>query len=423
MMRRVLAFVAVVVAAMIGLSSPSSSSLASVIDAASRQPIANAIVTARDTETRTDARGMFRLPGSGVGKIRVRAHGYRRAEVAVSTLVRPPAEIPLTALRPKALYLSVFGVGSRTLREAALDLIETTELNAVVIDVKGDRGLIPYRSAVPLATRAGAQRVITIPDLPGLLAALRQRGIYTIARIVVFKDDPLASARPDLAVHRRDGSRYRDREGLSWTDPYSPEVRAYNIDVAREAAQAGFDEIQFDYARLPDATGLAYRVPDTQQHRVAAIDGFLQEARTALAPYNVFLAIDIFGYVCWNPDDTRIGQQLEHIAELVDYISPMLYPSSFQFGIPGYRNPVQHPYEIVRLSLERALERTRLPPVRFRPWLQAFPDYAFGGRLFTAGEVRRQITAAEDIGTNGWMLWNPHNRYSRVDVKPEPGAI
>jgi hypothetical protein len=105
----------------------------------------------------------------------------------------------------------------------------------------------------------------------------------------------------------------------------------------------------------------------------------------------------------------------------VDYISPMLYPSSFQFGIPGYRNPVEHPYEIVHRSLERALERTGVPPLRFRPWLQAFPDYAFGAGAFTAGQVKAQIRAAEDIGTNGWMLWNPHNRYSRADVKTDDG--
>jgi hypothetical protein len=308
------------------------------------------------------------------------------------------------------------------LREAALELVDTTELNALVIDVKGDRGLIGYRSAIALAQQTGAQRVITMPDLPGLLATLRQQGVYTIARIVVFKDDPLATARPDLAVRRRDGSIYRDREGLAWTDPHQAEVRAYNIGVAREVANAGFDEIQFDYARLPDATGLVYREPDTMQNRVAAIEGFLREARTALVPYNVFLAIDIFGYVCWNPDDTRIGQQLERIAGVVDYISPMLYPSSFQYGIPGYRNPVQHPYEIVHRSLERALERTRLPAMRFRPWLQAFPDYAFGAGAFTAGQVKAQVRAAEDIGTNGWMLWNPHNRYLRGDVRTDDEA-
>jgi hypothetical protein len=419
MMQRALVIGVVIAAAIIGVSPPSSPLLGVVIDAQTREPVVNAIVTAGSAETRTDARGMLRVADVGAPTVRVRASGYGRAEASVDTLRRPPGEIRLLRVRPKALYLSVFGIGNRTLREAALELVDTTELNALVIDVKGDRGLIGYRSDLLLATQAGAQRVITMPDLGGLLSTLRQRGIYTIARIVAFKDDPLATARTDLAVRRRDGSIYRDREGLAWTDPHQAEVRAYNIGVAREAASAGFDEIQFDYARLPDAIGLVYREPDTMQNRVAAIDGFLREARTALVPYNVFLAIDIFGYVCWNPDDTRIGQRLERIAEVVDYISPMLYPSSFQYGIPGYRNPVQRPYEIVHRSLERALERTGASPLRFRPWLQAFPDYAFGAGAFTAGQVRAQISAAEDIGTNGWMLWNPHNRYSRADVKAD----
>jgi hypothetical protein len=152
---------------------------------------------------------------------------------------------------------------------------------------------------------------------------------------------------------------------------------------------------------------------------VAAVAGFLTEARAALRPFNVFLAADIFGYVCWNQDDTGIGQRLENLMPLVDYLSPMLYPSSFQFGIPGYRNPVAHPYEVVRRSLEEALRRTGVPALRFRPWLQAFPDYAFKGGSFTRGEVRTQIKAAEDIGTDGWLLWNPHNRYSPADLEPE----
>jgi hypothetical protein len=420
MMRRILVIGAATAATMMWIGPrPSTPLFAVVLDVLTREPVANAIVSIDGAETRTDGHGMFRVADRGASTVRVRAYGYQRAQVAVDALTRPPAEIHLTRVRPKALYLSVFGIGNRTLREAALDLLDSTELNALVIDVKGDRGLIGYRSAIPLAEQAKAQRVITMPDLPGLLSMLSQRGIYTIARIVVFKDDPLATARSDLAVRRRDGSTYRDREGLAWTDPYNAEVRAYNIAVAREAASAGFDEIQFDYARLPDATGLVYREPDTLQSRVNAIDAFLREARTALVPYNVFLAIDIFGYVCWNTDDTGIGQQLEHMAGLVDYISPMLYPSSFQFGIPGYRNPVQHPYEIVQRSLERALERTGIAPVRFRPWLQAFPDYAFGGRSFRSGEVKAQIAAADSIGTNGWMLWNPHNRYSPADVSPQ----
>jgi hypothetical protein len=390
-----------------------------VIDLATRAPIADAIVTAGDQEFRTDANGRFSVDAGQCDVIRFRAYGYSRRDVPIETLRARETDVALAAFHPKALYLSVYGVGSKALRTAALTLIDTTELNALVIDVKGDRGIIPYRSAVPLTAEAGAQRVITISDLPALMATLHAKGIYTIARVVLFKDDRLVAARPTLGLRRRDGSLFRDREGLAWANPYSPEVWRYNIDVAIEAARAGFDEIQFDYARLPDSTGVVYDLPWTQPNRQAAVGGFLEEARKRLRPLNVFLAVDAFGYVCWNPGDTRIGQNLEHLSGIVDYVSPMLYPSSFQFGIPGYRKPVEHPYEIVRLSLDRARERTARTPLHFRPWLQAFRDYAFGGRPFTAGEIRSQIKAAEDFGANGWMLWNPRNQYSAADLKPQ----
>ncbi len=246
--------------------------------------------------------------------------------------------------------------------------------------------------------RVGAQKLITIKDLPGLLAFLRAKGIYTIARIVTFKDNPLALARPDLAVKTRNGSIWRDREHLAWADPFKTEVWDYNIGVAVEAAKAGFDEIQFDYVRFPDAQGVVLFLPSTEKTRINAISAFLQEARKRLTPYNVFLAADIFGYVCWNLNDTGVGQRLEELMPLLDYISPMLYLSCFQFGIPGYRNPVEHPYEIVYNSLQRAQERTRLPSIRFRPWLQAFKDYAYDRRPFTGKEIRTQIQAAEADG-------------------------
>jgi hypothetical protein len=170
---------------------------------------------------------------------------------------------------------------------------------------------------------------------------------------------------------------WHDREELAWVDPFKKEVWDYNIDIAVEAAQHGFDEIQFDYVRFPDAIGLQFSMPNTEENRLKAISGFLTEARRRLVPYNVFLAADIFGYVCWNLSDTSIGQGIEDLAPLVDSLSPMLYPSGFRYGIPGYRIPVSHPHEIVYLSLKRAKERTRLPSIRFRPWLQAFKEIHF----------------------------------------------
>ena len=344
--------------------------------------------------------------------MRVRAIGYLREAVTTSRLDRSTSQIALTRFRPKALYLSFYGIGNKRLREQALNLIEGTELNALVIDVKGDNGKIPYESSVPVASEVGAQSPRMITDIAGLMTTLRSKHIYTIARIVVFKDLLLALARPNLAVKTRAGNIWRNGEHLAWTDPFQRAVWDYNIDIAVEAARNGFDEIQFDYVRFPDAPGLVYIQPSTQASRIAAISGFLKEARRRLAPYNVFLSADIFGYVCWNLNDTMIGQRIEDLAPLLDYTSPMLYPSSFQFGIPGYRFSVAHPHEIVSQSLERARQRTRLSPNRFRPWLQAFKDYGFDRRAFTGKEIRAQISAADAFGSNGWMLWNPHNVYS-----------
>lgn len=409
MTRNAFRLIACLVALLGAVTAASARDLAGrVIDARTGAGIGDAIVTIDGHPTKTDASGGFHIAGTA-DVLRVRAPGYRREDVPVTAL-NGSGDIRLQPFAPKALYLSFYGVGSATLRNAALKLIDQTELNAVVIDIKGDRGLLAYRSAVPLASEIGAERTITIPDLPGLLHTLHDRGIYTIARIVVFKDDPLATARPDLAVKLQDGSVYRDREGLRWIDPTQKAAWSYEIAIAVEAAQAGFDEIQFDYLRFPDSARIR-PMAGSREARTAAINGFIDAARQSLAPYNVFLAVDVFGYICWNLDDTHIGQQLEDILPRVDYVSPMLYPSGFQFGIPGYSNPVTHIYEIVRRSLDRVQARTHASPTRVRPWLQAFKDYAFDRRQFGAAEIQQQIRATRDFGSNGWMLWNARNVY------------
>ncbi|MGD0281272.1 MAG: putative glycoside hydrolase [Dissulfurispiraceae bacterium] len=391
-----------------------------VVDAFTEKPISGATVTMNDAIVQTDENGGFTLMSTG-SNIAVRAYGYLRAEQPViPTLFTAPVEIMLRPFAPKALYLTFYGIGDRMLREAAVKLIEQTELNALVIDVKGDRGVITYKSAIPLASEIGAQRLVIVKDIKGLLASLKAKGIYTIARIVVFKDDVLGSARPEVAIRTQDGKIWRDRENLIWVDPSKREVWDYNIDIAVEAARNGFDEIQFDYVRFPDTKGLKFAVPNDEENRVKYISGFLMEARQRLAPYNVFIAADIFGYVSWNLNDTQIGQRLDRIVPCVDYISLMLYPSGFQFGIPGYRNPVAHPYEIVYLSLKKSRERTQIPSVRFRPWLQAFRDYSFDRRQFNGPEIRRQINAAEEFGSDGWMLWNPRNVYTTDGLKKQP---
>lgn len=386
-----------------------------MLDAVSGKPIGGALITAGNTVVRTGADGVFQIfvPEDMVG---VRADGYLRINIPANTCASGETVVRLTPFQPKALYLSFYAIGTPTLREKAMQLIRETELNALVFDIKSDRGMVAYHSAVPLAREIGAQSIITVPNLKARVAELHRHNLYLIARIVTFKDDELASARPDLAVKRQDGKIWRDSENMAWTDPFEKAVRDYNIDIALEAAQAGFDEIQFDYVRFPDNKGLVFSQPDTEDARVHAISNFLSETRKKLTPYNVFLSADIFGYVCWNQNDTGIGQKLESIAQKVDYLSPMLYPSTFQFGIPGDRNPVANPPDIIRLTLDRAQERTGLDPVHFRPWLQAFRDYAFDRRVFGPKQIRGQIRAAEAFGTDGWMLWNPRNVYTTAGL-------
>lgn len=384
----------------------------SVIDGRTHSPIHGASVTLGEQVVRTDQEGRFTLDGTG-DLLRLRAPGYRRQDFPLTSLEETDPKLPLTPLKVHALYLSVYGIGSAKLREAAIESLQANRMNALVIDVKGDRGLIPFKVDLPLAAQAGAQKVITVKDMPGLFSKLREQGLYLIARIVVFKDDPLAEAKPEWAVRTQKGGVFRDREKLRWVDPFRREVWDYNLAIARAAAEMGFDEIQFDYVRFPDNRGVVFSQPATEESRTRAITGFLDAARKALVPYNVVVAADIFGYVLWNTNDTDIGQKIEPILEVVDVVSPMLYPSGFQYGIPKYRNPIQNPYEVIHLSLKHAKERTKAAPMRFRPWLQAFRDYAFGGKPFNEAEMKIQVKAAEDFGSWGWLFWNPRNVYPR----------
>ena len=183
--------------------------------------------------------------------------------------------------------------------------------------------------------------------------------------------------------------------------------------LPKSPLQTGFDEIQFDYVRFPDSKGVAFSQPSTEESRTKAITGFLEAAGKVLAPYNVMVSADIFGYVPWNEDDTHIGQKIAPILNVVDVVCLMLYPSGFHLGIPEYRNPVEHPYEIVHLTLKNAEKRTQVSSLRFRPWLQAFRDYAFSRKVFGKVEMQVQIRAAENFGTSGWMFWNAKNIYPK----------
>jgi hypothetical protein len=392
-----------------------------IVRTGDREPVAGAAVVAEGRELLTGPDGVFTFERLSPGApLLVKMPGYAKVTVEPTA---DPIEVVLKPRAVKAAYLTYYGVNDRGIRGRVLDLIDRTELNAVVIDVKGDRGWILYPTAVPLALAAGAQGPATMRQFPRLMADLKTRGVYTIARIVTFKDNVLASHRPDLAViDTHSGRPWIDNEKLAWVDPFREEVWSYNIEIAMEAVRQGFDEVQFDYVRFPTDGRLSsarYARPNTKETRLPTIAAFLGRARREIGATGAFVAADLFGYTAFNDTDTDIGQRVEELAPHLDFLCPMVYPSGYHRGIPGYRNPVEHPYRVVFESVRLTRKRSASAATRVRPWIQDFRDYAFDRRPFGAGEVQAQMRAADEAGSAGWMLWNPRNEYTGAALRPK----
>lgn len=388
------------------------------------RPVVGASVSDGNATVSTDETGAFKLSGVPENaRLGVSANGYERRQMDLGQ--QTSVEITLKPFAAKGLYLTYYGVGSDELTNHVLQLADTTEINAVVIDVKGDRGWIAYRSSVPMVQEIGAQQQVMISDPKSFLADLKKRGIYTIARIVVFKDNPLATSRPDLAViNANTGRPWVDNEGLRWADPTRQEVWDYNIALATEAIELGFDEVQWDYVRFPtDASpgnslsSITFSKPNTMENRMAAINGFLERAKRAIKARGGNVSADIFGYVVWREDDMGIGQKLEELVKHLDYVSPMVYPNLFWDGIPmeggaKYTNQKSglYPYEIVYESMRIAAKR--IGAEKLRPWLQYYDDYLTGKR-YAAAEVEAQKRATYENGIAGWLFWDPTNKFNK----------
>jgi len=335
----------------------------------------------------------------------VLAPGYRATEVPLAQALN--ADLPLEPFQVRGIYIP-FGLLYLPDRVRALiDLVERTELNAIVVDMKGDRGYLGYPSQIALAKEIGAVTKVAL-DVKELLRTCREKGIYTIARIVVFKDNPLAHGRTDLAVKHGDGTIWLDLERLGWGNPYREEVWEYNIAIAKEVAALGFDEVQFDYIRFPsdgDLTAIVYEEENTPETREAAIRTFMERLQAALRPFKVFTSADVFGLTLWVYTEMGIGQRVENIAPFVDFLCPMVYPSTFITGNLGYDNPALYPYEVVYRSSLQAMKRT---DTKIRPWLQ---HYSLYGVTYGLEELQAQKQAAIDAGTCGWTFWNAGGRY------------
>lgn len=313
----------------------------------------------------------------------------------------------------KAVYLTAYSAGSPKKLADILDLIERTELNAVVVDIKDYSGYVLYDSSVPLVERLGTKSV-RIRDLAALVSVLHERGVYAIARQTVFQDPVLAEKKPEWAFHRKGGGLWRDRKGLAWVNPANGEVWHYNLAIAKEAIRAGFDEINFDYVRFPsdgNMATVAYTHGNREKHDV--MRDFYAFMSEELADWPALLSLDMFGLVMERHDGMSIGQRLEDAADYADYIAPMMYPSHYAIGHLGFQNPAEHPGEVFANGMKKGLPHVEGKRARIRPWIQAFNL----GAVYDGAKIRAQIDEIEKTGDAGWMMWNAANRYTDAGLK------
>ncbi len=380
-----------------------------LIDSNSSLPIQNAIVSDSVHDVRSDINGSFFMD-SNETLLHVKAYGYRPYSFNTDT---NKTKIYLQAIKVKALYLTFWGASnnSKTLKKI-LELIDQTEANAVVVDVKNEYGSTQFWTGFKQANSYGAHLNRTNRNIKKFIKMMKEKHIYTIARIVTFKDELQAANNPDYAIKRDDENQtiWRNHDNMAWVDPFDKRSHDYAIRMAEEAAKVGYDEINFDYIRFPAKTGLIYSKKSTQKSRVKAIESFLDEAKTRLRKYGVFISVDTYGNICWAKDDNGIGQTVQSLAAHADYLAPMLYPSGFSKGSFYFDYPSEHPYEVVFRSVKTIQDR--IPSSRVRPWLQYFKDYTKRKKEYKRAEIQAQIKATEDVGANGWMMWSPSSKYS-----------
>ncbi len=321
----------------------------------------------------------------------------------------------------RGVHITCWVAGSKKSRAKIDQLLDETELNSVVIAIKEYQGEV-YISGVELAEKNKAF-VNAMPDIKEYLAELKSRGIYTIARVVVFKDKIIPKKRPDLAVRTPDGEVWRDRSGNTWVDPYNKEVWEYIFSISEQAVKLGFQEIQFDYIRYPsDGNTKLCRYSYANHNSSSAahnLDQFLDAAAKRFKPMGVPISIDVFGLTPSVPHDMGIGQKFAQMTQWVDFVSPMVYPSHYARGEYGIPEPNSEPYKVVYHTMFDALKK--LGPIhnRMRPYLQ---DFSLGHK-YGPQEVRAQIQACEDLGFKEWLMWNASCNYTKNAYRTKDGKL
>jgi hypothetical protein len=328
-------------------------------------------------------------------------------------ILTPAVQHITTPEQVRAIYMTSWVAATPSLRQKIINLIDTTEINTVIIDIKDDTGKITFSvDDNPLIVKYGSAES-RIDDIVGLLQDLHDRNVYVIGRIAAFQDTYLAPKLPSLAVQRADGAVWRDKKGLAWFDAGAQEVWEYIAVIAEASYAVGFDEINIDYVRFPSDGNMKDIILPQTGTRIKSdvIAEFFAFLDTRLRGQGIPLSADVFGMTTTNHDDLGIGQVFEKIVPHVDFISPMIYPSHYPAHFSGYANPASVPYEIITIATRGALDRLAAmgePATKLRPWLQDFNL----GATYTADMVVAQVRAVADLGLGSWLMWDAANTYT-----------
>jgi hypothetical protein len=322
----------------------------------------------------------------------------------------------------KALYMTSWVAGTRNIRERLINVVDTTEANSLVVDIKDYSGKIAFKTNTTLLKDIGASEN-RIPNIKEFIGYLHDKNIYVIGRITVFQDPFYTKVKPSVAVKKESNKSvvWKDYKGLSYVDVGSKEYWDYVVALSKESYDVGFDELNFDYIRFPSdgnmkdiyypfSEDIVNLNPDLG--KAIVLRNFFRYLHEELSGIDVKMSADLFGMAATNKDDLNIGQILEYAAPYFDYLAPMVYPSHYPKGFNGYNNVNKYPYEIVKLSMDEAVKRmisASTSPQKIRPWLQDF-DYPV---TYTPEMVRAQKKAVYDAGLNSWMMWDPTNIYTK----------
>ncbi len=334
-----------------------------------------------------------------------------------------------TPTKVKGIYLTASKANSTI--DELISLVDDTELNAMVIDVKDDEGRITYLMEYEDAIKINATKTY-ISDMDSLIDKLKSKNIYLIARVVAFKDPLLASKRPELALRNYDGTIFKDKDGLAWVNPYKKEVWDYLINIAIKCAEIGFDEVNFDYIRFSTDSGMKqvdFGEEAVNKAKIETITEFVKYAYTKLRPKNIFISADVYGAIINSAVDAKIvGQSYLEMSKYLDYICPMIYPSHYGDGYYGIKYPDTQPYELIIEALKSSYKvlseiSDQEHKAIVRPWLQDFTASWLKHYIkYGKDEVREQINAVYDSGYDEWLLWNGAMNYTKEALMTESEA-